>query len=225
MVKRIFAAVVVLLLLSTLAVTAAAHSVPDRNAKGSITFHMDLDGEDLDGGYLNLYRVADIAEEDGNYSFALIDDFAESDLKLENLEDPILAEELLTYANEMELDVLFTNIKKGEAVFESLATGLYVVWQGAEDATEGYAAIQPFLISVPQYQNGSYVMDVEADPKVPLETVEPETTVPPTTEPDEKLPQSGQMNWPVPVLAVGGAVLLILGMVLRTCGRKERTNA
>jgi len=28
------------------------------------------------------------------------------------------------------------------------------------------------------------------------------------------LPQTGQLNWPVPVMAIGGALLLILGFLL-----------
>lgn len=225
MVKRIVSMLVMLLLIGCLAVTAfATHPVPDLSQNGSITFVMDLDGELLDGGELNLYRIGDVTEDNGNYFFTLIDELDGSDLTLEDVDDPILPEQLLTIAKVVELEKLSAPIEDGAAVFPDLPNGLYVVWQDAEDATDGFAAIQPFLISVPRFRNGEYELDVIADPKVPLETAPPETTVPPTT-PDEKLPQTGQLNWPVPVLALSGAVLLILGFVLRAAGKKESADA
>lgn len=228
MVKRIVSMLIMLLLIGCLTLTAfATHPVPDLSQNGSITFVMDLDGELLDGGKLNLYKIGDIAEDDGNYSFALIDALDGSDLTLEDVSNPILAEELLTIAKVLDketgLEKYVAPIEEGAAVFADLPNGLYVVFQNDEDVTKGFAAIQPFLISVPKFQNGAYELDVIAKPKVPLETAPPETTTPPT--PDEQLPQTGQLNWPVPVLAFSGALLLILGFVLRTAGKKERADA
>ena len=216
MVKKLFAFLITLLLVSALTVTAFAHPVPDLSKNGSITFVMDWNGELLDSGSLNLSQIGQVAENDGNYSFALIEALAGSDLSLESLEDPLLAEELLTLAKVMELDKITAPIEEGAAVFQDLAPGLYVVWQDEADASQGFAAISPFLISMPKYQNGEYVLDVIANPKVPLETA------PPTTQPpgDPSLPQTGQLNWPVPVLAISGAVLFIFGFVLWT-GRKR----
>ncbi len=42
----------------------------------------------------------------------------------------------------------------------------------------------------------------------------PETTNPPAPT-DPKLPQTGQLNWPVPVLVVLGLLLLAAGWVTR----------
>ena len=134
----------------------------------------------------------------------------------------VLAEELLTLAKEEKLVARTTKIKDGQAVFNDLAHGLYVVWQAQADASTGFMPINPFLLSVPRYIGGEYVMDVVAEPKVALETVPP-TTTPPTTPPPPELPQSGQLNWPVPVLAVCGAAMLILGFVM--VGRKREGNA
>ena len=221
MVKRISSMLVMLLLIGCLTVTAfAAHPVPDLSQNGSLTFIMDLDEQRLDGGNLNLYRVGDIAEDDGNYFFRLIDD---RELTQDSDLDLLLAQEMLTLAKEMDLEKITAPIQEGTAVFEDLPNGLYVVWQDDADATKGFSPIQPFLISVPRFQEGEYVLDVVAEPKVPLETAPPETTVP--TTPDEQLPQTGQLNWPVPVLALSGAVLLILGFLLRAWGKKEPKHA
>ena len=67
MVKRIFALLITLLLIGSMAVTAFAdHPVPDLTQNGSITFVMDWDGQLLDSGSLNLYKVGEIVENDGN---------------------------------------------------------------------------------------------------------------------------------------------------------------
>lgn len=41
-------------------------------------------------------------------------------------------------------------------------------------------------------------------------------------EPKQRLPQTGQINWPVPLLMVSGAALSLLGLILRQQGKKER---
>ena len=61
------------------------------------------------------------------------------------------------------------------------------------------------------------VVNIEPKPTVPTTPTE-QSTVPtetqPTTEPDDKLTQTGQLNWPVPVLICCGAVFIILGIAL-----------
>ena len=72
MIKRILTAIAVLALMLSLCIGAAASNVPDwtQDGKGSITIHLNLP-EDLETcGDLSLYRVGDIREDDGNYSFA-----------------------------------------------------------------------------------------------------------------------------------------------------------
>jgi LPXTG-motif cell wall-anchored protein len=38
------------------------------------------------------------------------------------------------------------------------------------------------------------------------------------------LPQTGQLNWPIPAMAIAGAVLLVLGWIL-LAGRKRAGHA
>ena len=57
---------------------------------------------------------------------------------------------------------------------------------------------------------------------VPEETTQPTPTEPKPTKPKPdpgKLPQTGQLNWPVPVLATLGLLLLVAGIFLRS-GKK-----
>lgn len=219
MVKKMAIFLLTLLLISTLTVTAFAHPVPDLTVNGSITFKMDLGENVLDGGKLNMFKVGLVHEENGDFSFAPILEFTAEELDYTDVTNPDLAKNTLTLAKELNLKKFTAPIQEGNAVFEDVAPGLYVVFQDAEDATEGYAAINPFLISMPKFQDNEYVTEVVAEPKVPLETVPP-TTAPPPHKPSGKLPQTGQLNWPVPVLAASGAVLLIAGFVMWT-GRKR----
>lgn len=218
--KRICVLAVILLMLLSLSVTAyATHPVPDLSRNGSLTFRMAPGGVPLTDGHLNLYKVGELTEEDGNYYFTLMDG---RKITTDDEITSLLAEEMLTLAQVEKLTARITKILEGQAVFHDLEHGLYVVWQLKGDASTGYEPINPFLISVPRFVEGEYVLDVEAEPKVALETVPP-TTAPPPPPKDPQLPQSGQLNWPVPVLAISGAVLLMVGFVL--VSRKREANA
>ena len=217
--NRILSALLALILMSALIVHASAvHPVPDLSQNGSLTFAMELDGTALDNGNLNLYKVGEIAEDDGNYFFQLMD---EREIKKESQIDENLAKEMLTLAKEMSLTKLTAPIEAGSTEFADLPVGLYVVWQDEKDATKGLFPIQPFLISVPRFQNGTYELDVLAKPKNAPETIPPESTEPPPPLPP-KLPQTGQLNWPVPVMALTGTMLFVMGWIL--CMSRKRIS-
>lgn len=218
--KRICSLLAAILLCAS-PITVLAHEVPDLNRNGTITFVMDFDGEPLGSGSLSLYRVSSIREDDGNYDFQLIEELEGNNVALQNLEDPALAETLAKLVIEKNLTALSAPIRDGEAVFTDVVPGLYVVTQGEKDATDGFAPIRPFLISMPKFENGTYNYTVNADPKVPLETQPPTETQPRPTKPtNPNLPQTGQLNWPVPLLAVAGLILFVAGWLL-CFGKKE----
>lgn len=219
--KRILAILSAVILIVGLSVNAIADEsdntdFPDLTQKGSLTLLMTIDGEPLDRGSLNLYYVADITMVDEKtYDFQLVDEMtsAGATLDTELLFEAFQAEALLEYAKEALVDYSATPINNGRASFNGLSAGLYLVWQRPEDAAEGYDAIAPFLISIPKLQNGEYVMDVVATPKVSVEGDSSEPP-PPSPPPPPDTPQTGQLNWPVPVMAFLGAVLLIVGCIL-----------
>ena len=219
--KRILSMLAVLLLLGSVALTAFASEIPDLTKNGSITFTMDWENKPLNSGSLSIYRVGIIAADKSLYHFELIDALKDSKLSLEKVDDPNLAKDLAILALKKNLTEIKTHIKNGKAVFPDVAPGLYVVMQNAEDASNGFAPINPFLISVPQYENGVYELDVTADPKVPFESIPTDPTKPKPTKPTgPTLPQTGQLNWPVPLLAVSGVALFAVGWILFS-GRKK----
>lgn len=230
--NRILAVLAAVVMIFAFAVNAFAAeetsaTAPDLSQKGSLSFTMDVGGEPLNSGSLNLYRVATVELMTGiHYDFRLLDTLAAAGatLNTDDLYNGAQAEDLLAHAQALSAQYLSQPIRDGKVHFADLEAGLYLVWQRPEDASEGYDAIAPFLISLPKWQNGAYVMDVDAKPKVPFipETTEPPPT-PPTNPPD--IPQTGQLNWPVPVMGLAGAVLLILGSILcagrKRCGREK----
>lgn len=219
--KRMISLLTLLLLLGSLSMAVSADEIPDLTQKGSITFTMDWEGKPLHGGSLSIYKVADITADEADWRFELIDILQGSKLSLDKVDDPKLAKSLAELAVKYQLKESKAKIIQGKAKFANVVPGLYVVMQNAGDVTKGYSPIDPFLISVPRYENGAYVLNVVADPKVPLETIPPETTKPTPTKPkDPDLPQTGQLNWPVPVLAVSGVGLFALGWILFS-GRKK----
>ena len=219
--KRILSMLAVLLLLGSVALTAFASEIPDLTKNGSITFTMDWENKPLNSGSLSIYRVGIIAADKSLYHFELIDALKDSTLSLEKVDDPNLAKDLAILALKKNLTEIKTHIKNGKAVFSNVAPGLYVVMQNAEDASNGFAPINPFLISIPRYENGVYELDVTADPKVPFESIPTDPTKPKPTKPTgPTLPQTGQLNWPVPLLAVSGVALFAVGWILFS-GRKK----
>ena len=92
---------------------------------------------------------------------------------------------------------------------------------------EGSCICAPFLVSLPGVDKAGTgrVWDVTAVSKDAFRPAEPDTPSPPDpvepSEPDvpdtpggDRLPQTGQLNWPVPVLAGAGLVLFLAGLLL-----------
>lgn len=214
--RRIMTALLVLLvLMSGLWIRGAAAELPDLNRLGSVTFLMKFSGAPLTGGSLTMYKAGRPAS-DGS-CFLLVDPLKQSDISLENLQDPALAKNLHSLVVQQKLEPVTASIRAGKAAFPELEPGLYVVSQRPGEEIPGFAAIEPFLISLPQWQEDGYVYDLTAAPKVPLEPapLKPTETTKPT-QPDKptKLPQTGQLNWPVPILTVLGLGFFCLGWAL-----------
>ncbi len=217
--------------------------------KGSISLTLCSDEEESTArdGILTLYRVADLELDDGNMVYTLTEQFSASDVSLDDVSAPSLAETLAQYAAENGLAGMEAEITgDGTVSFADLRLGLYLIVQTT--ASTGYYAVDPFLVSVPLEQNGAWAYDVDAGPKVEA-LVEAETSSQPGKQVQEekkqsdrpvsgnvtdvkpagtalsKLPQTGQLNWPIPVMAALGALLFIAGSVRQRRKKKSRVYA
>lgn len=220
--KRIISILTALLILCGLPVTALAHAVPEETRKGSITVTMRIGDTLVSGGSLTLYRVGEVHEDDGNYSFVPTGDFTDCGVSLDLVQSPESAEGLAAYAKDHKLTGTTRTVgKDGKVTFSNLELGLYLLVQTR--AARGYSKVSPFLVTVPYAEDGVYIYEVDADTKMELEK-EPKPTAPPSPPHNGgKLPQTGQLNWPVSVLAILGMTLFAAGWVLRF-GKRENNE-
>lgn len=271
--KRLAAVLAALTLLVWCAAPAFALEVVDLSRTGSIkvSLYDSETSEAVGGGTLTLYRVAKVQKDNANLSFVYTNGFEDCGVELGDLSEGELAGRL---AEKIAATAESTTVEIsdfGAAEFGDLEVGLYLVVQTT--AAENYNVINPFLVSVPIQENGSYVYDVDALPKVG--TAAKKTPEPPDTpdtpdtpdKPEEEnpntpvapgpdnpdgwvlgangekiyrnpeapspdnpngyvmgahgLPQTGQLNWPIPVLAVTGVVLVAAGIKLKKGTRKD----
>ena len=91
--KHVISGLLALLFLLALPLSAAAHAVPDesRNGHCSITISMTYKGKAVRGGTLALYKVGDVAEDDGNYSFVPVEEIQADIPEFGDIESPDLA--------------------------------------------------------------------------------------------------------------------------------------
>ena len=206
-----------LLLLCMLPVTAYAHEVPDESKKGTIIVEMEYSGKAVTGGTLTIYRVGQIQENDGNYSFVKTSIVEKFSGNYNDISTASLSEDLAVFVKEHNIP-FYATVKNsdGKADFTNLDLGLYLVVQ--TEASDGYEPMKPFLVSIPMNESGHYVYEVNAEGKFQLYQKPKPTT--PSNPPDPTLPQTGQLNWPIPVLAVLGLSMFSVGWMLRF-GRKK----
>lgn len=224
--KRLLCALCCMLLLAVLPLTAFARNVPNLDRLGSVSVTLRYQGKPVTGGSFTLYQVAYVADNNGRYSFRLLDVLSDKGILLENLSDSQLAVQIEEAVQSTgHTGVTKTADDKGKVSFPELSLGLYLLVQ--QDAAPGYNPVEPFLVAVPNLHNGIYLYDVDASPKMELEpapttepTEPPESTIP-TTVPG-KLPQTGQNNWPVPVMLIMGMLFVATGCWLHISGKGKK---
>ena len=223
MLKRITALLIAVVLLCGLSVSAFAHDAVQLDRDCSIRVTMHSEDAAVGGGTLTVYRVGDVLEDDGDYSFGPSAEFAASGETLADITETALAARLAAWV-EKNLDQVSGVTKEipasGTVVFENLKPGLYLFMQFK--AASGYERVTAFLVSVPVMRDGTYYYDLDATPKMsPVTAVTPTPPPAPTPTPTPTLPQTGQLNWPIPVLVICGLVLCTVGWALRRSGKKD----
>lgn len=223
--RSFFKLLCAVLLVGLLPVSALAREAPDLDKTGSIQVILrDTETkEEVPGGELILYRVGEAVEDDGDYFFRAAGDFADCGLTLETLtseelESAELAQKLADYAKDHAKGTTLP-VLRGGVTFEKQDVGLYLVVQAT--AADGYEKVNPFLVTIPMQEDGVFKYDVDASPKTSVKKAPPTTTTPPK---DSTLPQTGQLNWPVPVLTIAGLLFFAVGWML-CFGRRRGGHA
>ena len=207
-------------ILSLTATSVFAFSYYDGpDGTGSISFNFNDDEIHVTGGSVDLRMVA--RWDDGTKKLVWCEGYEDLGLDLyKDLDLASTAAKLFLHAETEGLPAQSVAIgADGTAKVEDLPFGTYLVSQ--MKPFEGCYCMTPALISVPLDINGEWVFDVEASPK--LEPLVIESTVPSTTVPEVDIPPTGQTNWPIPLLILGGCFLILLGLCVRK-GDRHETN-
>lgn len=123
-----------------------------------------------------MYQVAEITSKETEIQYAFTNGFENCGLKLDNLEDELLAEKLKAEIGASTVGVAQTIGADGTAGFSGLEEGIYLVVQ--TKAANGYEMFSPFLVSLPMRENGQWKYQVEAMPKIEVSVSgKPETPV------------------------------------------------
>lgn len=191
----------------------AAGEVPDLDRKGSITILLQdkKNQKNVSDGELTLYQIAELKFKDEDMCYEYTNGFEGCGIELNDLEASELAGKLRNKISNNTNGITKRVNEQGMTSYTDLALGLYLIVQTKD--SEGYEPIQAFLVSVPLKKGENWIYDVDATPKV--ETLVAKPTKPSETpKTDKKLPQTGQLNWPIPFLSFTGLLLFALGWCL-----------
>jgi len=107
---------------------------------------------------------------------------------------------------------------QGKIVMTKLPAGVYLFVQSGQENSK--VIVNEFLVSLPWLVDGELIYDVDAAPKIVLEVIKPEK---PEKPENPTLPQTGQLKWPIPVMAFSGLLLFSVGWYLYFV-KKENTD-
>lgn len=200
---------------------------PDLDKTGSITASFTYYDKDsgntlpvAGGNSVGLFKVADVEVHNG-FIFVVDPRFASAgeipatseELDSVNIE---LAGKMAKIAADYDFDIAPVEMDSdGTASFSDLEVGLYLVMQAKQGTGDSNFVIAPFLVSIP-YRNpdGSLTYDVNAQTKpIGIAWIPPES--PDDPDKPKKLPQTGQLWWPVLALGAAGAAFIIAGAAIK----------
>lgn len=243
-----------LVMLLSLGVTGFAVTL-DLSGSGTLTVQPKYGNRDVAGGRFEIYLVANAEPVNDHLSFALTEEFEETELDLDSInttsEASSAIEALMNLIDDDDL-VPYTTVSGGATA--TLPLGMYLIVQIS--APGYYTRSVPFLAATPSVNSDGtgWVYSATVNPKMGYdEPYVPDSPTPapnPTSIPipsypvtntiadyntpldgpggtttilDDAIPlaapQTGMLNWPVPVLSSLGVIFIALGLVM---GRKKK---
>lgn len=212
--RKIFLAALAVLLLSG---GAMGIEYIDTSRTGSLTIDCQHDSKAVGGMSFSLYRVAKVGD-DGQ--FALLPAYRKSGVTLRDDDTTSQwktdAATLAKWVSDNKLSPTATKTtdSTGKATYTPAKTGLYLaVGKDTKIGDKTYQST-PFLVSVPgQNADGTqWNYAVTAKPKT---SATPNTPNKPNKLGNPHLPRTGQLKWPIPILAAVGLMLMIAGWRIR----------
>lgn len=210
--KRFVCMALALILLCSLALSARA---ADTNV-GSIEVKVEYKDKKITGGSLIAVRVGYVDE--AKMVFRKVTNHDE----IKNIGDSNAVTQMQNFytsnKNTHTFLIYKAEVKDGIAKFTGLPRGLYLVSQ--DTAANGYKKLSDFLVTVPFEGK----MDVTAVSKPSLDK-EPDIPTEPAGSSsgsgNKKLPQTGQLTWPIPWMTLSGITMFVFGWWLCFGKRKD----
>ena len=207
----------------------AADEMLDASRQGSISISPESsDGKGVSGTFA-LYKVADVVADDTGWHFQWTDAYRGTDHELYRktgtLSDSYKKKLVGLLEGKVAHPVQTRATRAGAVSFSGLSVGLYLVKMTKVES--GYDTIDPFLVSIPTIENGALVYQVNASPKAGAAKAKADvggnggSGGGDSGAADERLPQTGQLWWPVPVLAGVGIALVVAGVLRRRGSRRD----
>jgi len=226
------------------AVWADTTEYADLDRTNRLVLHLESVVEEVkkeEGAKVKIYKIAGMKYQGSDLQYVYTDDWKEltADLSKEVSEEEILKMRDLAEKKQL-TGIEKTSDKDGNVYYPDLPQGVYLVVQ--TDEVTHFSTFEPFLVYLPCIEENHWKYDVVAEPKIvyqvrsgsrdpsepdptlpesPSEPQNPPREEPPKEDTPPKLPQTGQLNWPIPVLLVAGAFLVSAGVIVRLAGRKE----
>ena len=225
--RLLSAAGIILVLISVL--LSCVISVPAAENSGSITLRcvFSVEGGEriLSEDEYSLTKIADARITETSVDFTTLKQFEDYDCDWMNQSASKMNEKAKALAYFCEKNHYYTasavTDKNGELKFEDLKIGLYLVARTKTASKNQDFITDPLLVFIPEFINGERIFDVVATPKFSYSS--PGVPDKPKTPSDSTLPQTGQLLWPVTVLAVLGCLLILGGSaLLRKEGAHEK---
>ena len=224
--KLLSAAGILLVVISILLISVL--SAPAAEESGSLTLRCVFpvgDGQRvLSKDKYSLVKIADASFSDASVTYTTRSEFKNFDCEWQKISASAMNAKAKTLAYYCEQNGCYTESrttdKNGECVFENLGIGLYLVARTKTDPDNTDFNTDPLLFFMPQNVNGVIIYDVVATPKFSYTSADDPSGNPggKSQPADRTLPQTGQLLWPITLLAVMGCLMILAGSFLM---RKE----
>lgn len=219
--RRILAAAAAVCMLAS---GAMAIEPIDTGRTGSLTIDCQHDSKAVPDMTFSLYRVAKVGN-DGQ--FALLPAYQKSGVSVkENDTTDQWKTDAATLAkwvsdNKLSPTATKTTDSKGKATYAPAKTGLYLVVGTDKKSGDNTYQSTPFLVSVPGQTADATQWEyaVTAKPKTSVTPNTPDKPGKPGKPGNPHLPRTGQLKWPIPLLAGAGLLLMLAGWRMKRRSR------
>lgn len=177
---------------------------------GSITLRMvDTSGKTVSSGTVSLTQITDLTiTGNGTYAYTLTNGFEGSKISLDDLSAKDLPEKLQKAMTSVTKKTTTSVSADGKVVFSDLPQGIYLVEQ--TETAKGYEAMKPFVVAIPLFEDGKYIYEISASPKMER-LVNVKTPVTPTA-PTETKKAEEKKTTAVPTGDVSLSYILMAGI-------------